>query len=94
MKCDPAKPWVIVAADCPNIVRDSSAYYKIKALTSSQLLRWQVISAFEVVIETMIFAVIVGLVYKLQMARAKKFAVVCGFAFRLPYVLYSCRNLV
>lgn len=89
LKCNPAEPWITVAADCPNIVRDTSALPRITILTDSQLLRWQIISAFEVVIEVSIFAVIIGLVYNLQMARTKKFAVVFGFAFRLPYVIHS-----
>jgi hypothetical protein len=89
VKCNPAEPWITVAADCPNIVRDVSALVRITTLTGSQLLRWQIISAFEVVIEVSIFAVIIGLVYKLQMALTKKFAAVFGFAFRLPYVLHT-----
>lgn len=88
VKCNPAEPWITVAADCPNIVRDISALPRTTTLTGSQLLRWQIISASEVVIEVSIFAAIIGLVYNLQMARTKKFAVVLGFAFRLPCVLH------
>jgi hypothetical protein len=55
-------------------------------LTNIQVRRWQLISAFDVITEIIILVLIIGLVFNLQMPFKKKFMVVLGFAFRLPYV--------
>ena len=52
--------------------------------TNIQLLRWQLISAFDVITEFIMLTLIIGLVFNLQMTFKKKFIVVLGFAFRLP----------
>lgn len=52
--------------------------------TITQVRRWQLISAFDVITEIIILALIIGLVFNLQMPFKKKFMVVLGFTFRLP----------
>ncbi|KFY48512.1 hypothetical protein V495_01269 [Pseudogymnoascus sp. VKM F-4514 (FW-929)] len=53
------------------------------------LLRWQIISAFDVILEVAILALVFGLVFNLQMPFWKKFTVVLGFAFRLPLIVLA-----
>lgn len=48
------------------------------------LLRWQLIAAFDIVIEICLFLLIIYLVWGLQMSRLKKLVVILGFGFRLP----------
>ena len=48
-----------------------------------QWLRWQVISAFDIVLEVAIVEMAVYLVWGLQMSWSKKATVVSAFAFRL-----------
>lgn len=57
-----------------------------KSMTdSSQLLAWQVITAFNVVIEVILLAIPVWLVWGLQTDLRRKFTVVAVFWLRVPY---------
>ncbi|USW54166.1 hypothetical protein Slin15195_G074850 [Septoria linicola] len=53
------------------------------------LLSWQVITAFNVIIEALLFALPVWLVWNLQTAIARKIVVVAVFALRLPVIVVA-----
>ena len=85
LRCDLAEPWITIGANCTNLVSFSILSTRwIREPTNIQLLRWQLISAFDVITEFIMLTLIIGLVFNLQMTFEKKFIVVLGFAFRLP----------
>lgn len=49
-----------------------------------QFLRWQVITAFDVITEVALFATSTYLLFGLQMSLEKKFVVILAFGLRLP----------
>jgi hypothetical protein len=71
-----------------------SSTVRESGLIFEQFLRWQFIIAFDIITEVALLSVTIYLVWDLQMARQKKFVVVLGFAFRLPYVSLSPRILL
>ncbi|KAM5482516.1 hypothetical protein MaudMau93_006690, partial [Microsporum audouinii] len=56
-------------------------------------LRWQVITAFDVMTELLIFGMLVYLIWGLQMVMSRKVIIVSAFACRLPVVGFSIFRL-
>lgn len=54
----------------------------------SQFVRWQVITAFDIIVEVALIVMSVGLVWNLQMAVKLKCKVIAAFALRLPSVYF------
>lgn len=83
--CDLAEPWITIGERCTNLVSLLILRLgEVGELINKQLLRWQIISAFDVILEVAILALVFGLVFNLQMSFRRKFLVVLGFTFRLP----------
>lgn len=55
----------------------------------SQILRWKVVTAFDVATEVLLNLMSVIIVLPVQLTFRMKFNVVLAFLFRLPYVLES-----
>lgn len=55
----------------------------------SQILRWKVVTAFDVATEVLLNFMSVIIVLPVQLTFRMKFNVVLAFLFRLPYVLES-----
>jgi hypothetical protein len=70
-----------VSVDCSpdNIIRRQS-----ESQCPSQLLRWQIITAFDIATEAMLLIVAVMIVLPVQLSPYMKFQVVLAFLFRLP----------
>ena len=70
-----------LSADCSadNLVRASSASH-----CPRQLLRWQVITAFDIATEAVLILVAIVIVLPVQLTPYMKFQVVLAFLFRLP----------
>lgn len=80
LRCDLAEPWITIGERCTNLVSFQILRLReVGELTNKQLLRWQVISAFDVILEVAILGLVFGLVFNLQMPFRRKFLVVLGF---------------
>ena len=61
----------------------------IKELIDIQILRWKLVTAFDVVTEALLNLMAIVIVVPVQLKLQFKFQVVLAFFFRLPYVLES-----
>lgn len=55
--------------------------------------RWQLITAFDIIIEVLLFSMSIYLVKDLQMSRKNKSAVITAFGFRLPVIAFAVLRL-
>lgn len=62
-------------------------------LTAAQYLRWQMITAIDIVTETMLVVAPCFLLLKVQIKREAKLLVMAVFAVRLPDIIFSALNL-
>lgn len=89
MKCDISNPWIL-SDKCHHIVsvnccpRSSQCHILLTTLFDIQELRWQIITAFDVLSELMMFGMLVYLIWGLQMVMSRKFVIAGAFACRLP----------
>lgn len=84
LKCNLSHPWLIYHERCVNVVSQSPPRLIHLLITPSQLLRWDIICAFDIVTEILLFASAVYLVWELQTEFGRKATIVAGFACRLP----------
>ena len=56
------------------------------AIDFQQFIRWQIITAFDIIIEILLFAISIYLVVGLKLRLARKNVVVTAFGFRLLWV--------
>ena len=85
LRCDPSQPWIFINAQCANLVRSiASSSRKIYILTHVQFVRWQVVAAFDIITEVLLFSTSIYMVKSLQLSLSKKFVVILAFGLRLP----------
>ncbi|EFQ98518.1 hypothetical protein MGYG_01545 [Nannizzia gypsea CBS 118893] len=85
--------WGIAATATMSIKCDFSKPWILSDKCSQIELRWQLITAFDVLPELLMFGMLVYLIWGLQMVMSRKVVIVGAFACRLPVVGFSIFRL-
>ena len=92
VKCSPqAFTRIPATTQCPDQVLLSKAHLRRLETDQIQLLRWRLISAFDVITEGLMILLSVFIVWPVQMSFELKLQVIIAFVFRLPSVSKESR---
>lgn len=90
LRCDISHPWIFVDNGCGDLVscHPHKVSYCIlfsgQNLTQTQFKRWQVVTAFDVITEILLFGLALYMLQGLKLKLEKKLVVLSAFALRLP----------
>jgi hypothetical protein len=86
LQCNLSHPWILIQESCPRAVLQPMILISSKdcKLTPMQLLRWQVISGFDIAFELCLVGMTIYLIWGLQTSLETKMTVVFSFGLRLP----------
>ena len=81
--------WFVYTDDPPRLSRrERELDWLIWWALNAQVLRWQIISTFDILIEVALFGMSILLVKDLKMRLRRKAFVIAAFALRLPYAAH------
>lgn len=84
LRCDLARPWIFVEAQCPHVVSKALPGVIFLLVYKLQFARWQTVAGMDIITELALFSTSIYVVKNLQLSLQKKLFVVFAFGLRLP----------